>query len=249
MESSKKMFWITLAALALGALVCLAGGIIGKSLLGWILFGVGLALVTAVLVWRFKMFKELFTDKRLWTIIGGALVIAMVTVALVVMLVSGSAGQDQYAAGAGGMPPMGTPGAGGQPPAMGQAAATETTAATTAVPTTMATATPEPTATAEVVDSIYVCLNENTRIGYNPRIAPADDALFGGKIDWGSCFYVDGKAAGYPGWYHLTRGQDGTVGVEIDVNEDVYQLWVKGYYLESFGNDLEALPEITVQSN
>ena len=34
----------------------------------------------------------------------------------------------------------------------------------------------------------------------------------------------------------------------IYVDENKYQLWVDGYYLESFGNDLTALSDLTVIS-
>ena len=77
------------------------------------------------------------------------------------------------------------------------------------------------------------------------RVFPTDSSAFGGKIQAGACFVVDGKSSKYPGWYHYQKGQE-AYGVEVSVNQDTYQLWVKGYYLESFGNDLTALPEIEV---
>jgi hypothetical protein len=122
----------------------------------------------------------------------------------------------------------------------------------TEAPMAVITATPtiEPTTaatiTATTVSSLFVCLNEKTQVGYNIRVAPRKDAAFGGLLNWGACFTVDGKAAGFPGWYHVTKGQDGQVGVEISVNEDTYQLWVDGYYLESFGESLDALPDVAV---
>jgi hypothetical protein len=241
MDFHKKDLWLTLAVLAAGAIIALIGGIIGKTVLGWILLAVGLVLAAVVVYLRFKVFKELFAVKRLWTLIGGGGVAALVVAAIVIMLVSSASPQTARPI-AGGTPPdmMGTPGA-----VLPSVAATETEVPTTA--TFAPTATAEPTVTATPVGPIFVCLNENTTVGYSMRVAPSKDAAFGGQLQWGSCFTVDGKAAGVTGWYHVTPGQEGnTIGLEIDVDETKVQLWVDGYYLESFGVDLETLPEIIV---
>jgi len=86
-------------------------------------------------------------------------------------------------------------------------------------------------------------------VGYNIRVAPKDDAAFGGTIPMAACFVVDGRSSEYPGWYKLAAGQNGSNGISIGVDDSVYQLWVKGYYIEPFSNDLETLPDVTVQAN
>jgi hypothetical protein len=248
MELNQKTFRLLIIVLASGALLCLAGAVIGRSALGWILFASGLILIAAMLIWRFSQLKELFTARRFWVLIGaGALAVLLLT-ALVIMLLSGTGTNTASSANNNLAPVSGTPPAGAMPMPVENATATETTT-TTVTATVAATSTPEPTIKATAVAEIFVCLNEKTRVGYNLRVAPADDAAFGGLLDWGACFTVDGRAAGTSGWYHIARGQDGQVGVAVDVDESVYQLWVKGYYLESFGNDLESLPEIEVTGN
>lgn len=252
MDSNQKTFRLSLVILASGVLLCLAGAVIGRSALGWILFAAGLVLTAAMLVWRFALLKEVFTSERFWALIGAAVLAVLLLTALVTMLLSGT-GTNANSPAFNSQPPIsGTPPTGGMPEDMVSSTAMATdTAAPTTEPTTTPTAAAatEPTSAAASVMEIFVCLNENTQVGYNLRVAPADDAAFGGLLDWGACFTVDGRAAGTPGWYHIARGQDGQAGVAIDVDEDVYQLWVKGYYLESFGNDLEALPEIVLTGN
>jgi hypothetical protein len=239
MDLKNKETLFPVIGLALAAVLTLVGGIIGKTVLGWILFAAGLLLAAAVIVWRLKVLKDLFASSRLPVLIGGGVLALMVVTGLVVMLVSSDAAQPGPAAGGSTPPPM--------------AATTAVTAVpATETPVPSSTATVEPTAepTTTPVGPIYVCLNENTQVGYSMRIAPRGDALFGGQLQWGACFTVDGQAAGVPGWYHVTRGQEGsTIGLSIDVDENKYQLWVDGYYLESFGEDLTTLPEITVIEN
>jgi hypothetical protein len=233
MESILKSKWAAPAVIAAGVLLALIGGIIGRSVLGWILFVLGILLAAGIIVWRFAQVKELLLGERPWSLVGGAIAAILAITALVLMLVSIGRSQSQ---------PMATV----QPTAapIVTAAATVTATATEA-PTE--TALPTATVTATPVGPIFVCLNENTQVGYSFRVAPRKDALHGGEAAWGACFTVDGKAKGFPGWYHVTIGQEGTaIGVSIDVDETKVQLWVDGYYLESFGVDLETLPEIEV---
>lgn len=233
MELEKKGLWLPIAILAAGALISLVGGIIGKTVLGWILFSAGFAIAAALLIVRFSVIKQLFATKKILTITGGIVLVVILAAAIVIMLTGKSKAQM---AG----------------PAVGSIITPLPTVALIEAPTAVFTATPtiEPTAaatiTATTVSSLFVCLNEKTQVGYSIRVAPRKDAAFGGLLNWGTCFTVDGKAAGFPGWYHVAKGQDGQVGVEINVNEDAYQLWVDGYYLESFGENLEVLPDIIV---
>lgn len=237
MESEKKAFWLNLGVFAGGALLVLVGGIVGMSALGWILLLLGVAALAAVLVLRFSFFKNLYVTRRLWTLIGVGAALVLVVLGLILMF-TGNANTQPSAA----MP------AGNTPPQMATEMPLATVTEVPATATVEVTSAPTSAPVATTVSSIFVCLNENTQVGYNIRVAPSKDAAFGGLLNWGACFNVDGKAAGYPGWYHFAKGQKGTIGVTIDVNEETYQLWVDGYYLESFGNDLEALPEIAVIS-
>jgi hypothetical protein len=118
--------------------------------------------------------------------------------------------------------------------------------ASTAAPSNTAAA-PTVASTASGVKPVFVCLNEKAPYGLNIRVEPKVESAYGGIIEWGACFTVDGKAAGYPGWVHVTAGQEGsTEGLSIGVDEGKYLLWVNSMYLESFGVDLELLPEIEV---
>ncbi len=226
--------WIVLVGIGAGAVLALIGGIVGKSVLGWILFLLGIVLTGGLIVWRFAQVKEWLVSKSPWTLVGGSVAGLMVIIALALMLVS----KNQPMAPA-------------QPSVVPIATATATKEPATATATLEPTGTPLPTATitATPVAPIFVCLNEKTQVGYSFRVAPRKDAAFGGQAQWGACFTVDGQAKGYPGWYHVTEGQEGkAIGVSIDVDETKVQLWVDGYYLESFGVDLETLPEIEVKN-
>jgi hypothetical protein len=119
---------------------------------------------------------------------------------------------------------------------------------TTAAPSVVtATTAPTDASAASGVKPVFVCLNEKAPYGLNIRVEPKVSSAYGGLIEWGVCFTVDGKAAGYPGWYHVTAGQEGSIeGFSVGVNESKYLLWVDGTYLESFGVDLDALPELDV---
>jgi len=235
MRSWTNETWITLAVPTAGALLALIGGIIGKTALGWILFILGILLIAAALYVRIKFFKEMFETTRLWMMVGGGAVLLLVLIGLIIMLASSSRAAAPAQMTTEQLQP--------------QATILPTKVPATATTAVIPTSTLEPTAiaTAAPAEPIFVCLNENARWGYRPRMAPRLDAEFGGDIEWGSCFTVDAKAAGYPGWYHLTVGQEGNViGVSIGVDEVLFPLWIEGTYLESFGVNLDTLPEMEV---
>ena len=234
MESSMMNKWLAPAGIAAGAFLALIGGIIGRSIISWILFVLGMVLAGGLLAWRFAQVKAFLLNNRPWSLIGAVVSAVLVITAVVLMLVSKGVAMNQ---------PM----APEQPSQMPILAATAVPVTATATPAPTDIAVPTATITPTPLGPIFVCLNENTRVGYSFRVAPRKDAAFGGEAQWGSCFTVDGKAKGYPGWYHVAIGQEGTViGVSIDVDETKIQLWVDGFYLESFGVDLETLPEIEV---
>jgi len=236
MESSGMNKWFAPVGIAVGAALALIGGIIGRSIAGWILFVLGIVLGGGLLAWQFAQVKAFLQSDRPLSLIGAVVAAVLTVTAVVLMLVAKSGAMNQ---------PM----APEQPSQMPILVATATVEPATATATEAPTETAVPTATMPPtpVGPIFVCLNEKTQVGYSFRVAPRKDAAFGGQAQWGSCFTVDGKAKGYPGWYHVTTGQEGTViGVSIDVDETKVQLWVDGYYLESFGVDLETLPEIEV---
>ncbi len=234
MDSNVVNKWFVPAGIAAGAVLALIGGIIGRSIMGWILFVLGIALAGGLLAWRFAQVKAFFLNNRPWSLIGAVVSATLLVTAVVLMLVSKVGAMNQP------MAPV-------QLSQMPISAATAEPATATATPAPTQTPLPTATITPTPVGPVFVCLNENTRVGYSFRVAPRKDAAFGGEAQWGSCFTVDGKAQGFPGWYHVTIGQEGTViGVSIDVDETKILLWVDGYYLESFGVDLETLPEIEV---
>lgn len=234
MESSVMNKWLAPVGIAAGVVLALIGGIFGRSIMGWILFVLGIALAGGFLAWRFGQVKAFLLNDRPLSLIGAAVSAVLVLTAVVLMLVSKGGAMNQP------MAPV-------QPSQMPSLAATVTAEPATATQAPTKTLLPTATMPPTPVGSIFVCLNEQTQVGYSFRVAPRKDAAFGGQAQWGACFTVDGKAKGFPGWYHVTTGQEGTaIGVSIDVDETKIQLWVDGYYLESFGVDLETLPEIEV---
>jgi len=221
-----------------GILLAFVGGLIGSTVLGWILFILGLLLTAANLYFFFGNYRDIYETKRQWAYIGLGVLGLLVIVALVAMLVSSGKARNSNAlpteTATPGLPATETP--------------TEAMAANE-LPTSTSAATAVPTYASAVsgVEPVFVCLNEKAPYGLNIRVEPKVDAAYGGIIEWGACFTVDGKAAGYPGWYHVTAGQEGSVeGLSIGVDESKYLLWLNGTYLESFSVDLETLPEITV---
>jgi hypothetical protein len=225
---------VIIAVLIGGILLAFVGGLIGSTVLGWILFIAGLLLTAANFYFFFSNYRDIYETKRQWAYVGLGVLGLLVIVALVAMLVSsGKAGTSPL--------PVAT-----VAPAVQATEAPTETVASTAAPSSTAAA-PTVASTASGVKPVFVCLNEKAPYGLNIRVEPIIDAAYGGIIEWGACFTVDGKAAGYPGWYHVTAGQEGsTEGLSIGVDESKYLLWVNGEYLESFGVNLESLPEIEV---
>jgi len=217
-----------------GILLAFVGGLIGSTVLGWILFIVGLLLTAANFYFFFSNYRDIYETKRQWAYIGLGVLGLLVIVALVAMLVSsGKAGNSPT--------PVAT--------IASEAQVTEapTKAAVSAAAPSSTAAIPTVASTASGMKPVFVCLNEKAPYGLNIRVEPQVDSAYGGLIEWGACFTVDGKAAGYPGWVHVTAGQEGSVeGLSIGVDESKYLLWVDSMYLESFGVDLESLPEIAV---
>ena len=226
---------IMLVVLAAGGLLTVVGGLIGNTVFGWILFVLGLLLIAANLYFYFSNYRELYENKRQWSLIGAGILVVLLIIALVAMLVSaGNARANNTILAETAVPE-----------------ATETdvpeVAKTTAIPTEMATVTTSEPVISVQTEPIFVCLNEKAPYGLNIRVEPQVDSAYGGIIQWGSCFTVDGKAAGFPGWYHVTPGQEGiAIGVSIGVDENKALLWVNGEYLESFGVNLEILPALEV---
>ena len=228
---------IMLVVLAVGGLLTVLGGLIGNTVFGWILFVLGLILIAANLYFYFGNYRELYENKRQWALIGAGVLAVLLIIALVAMLVSAGNTRNMNTT------PAET--------AVPEATETDvpTVVETTTIPTEMTTATEtadEPVISGQA-EPIFVCLNEKAPYGLNIRVEPQVAAAYGGIIQWGSCFTVDGQAAGYPGWYHVTPGQEGiAIGVSIGVDESKYLLWVSGEYLESFSVNLGTLPALEV---
>jgi Uncharacterized protein conserved in bacteria len=90
MEEEMKGFWKFFAILIAAAAINLAGGIIGKTLLGYILFFVGLAALIAVFVYLFKK-SSYFKDGRHKVLILGLFMAALLASALILVLGSSTA--------------------------------------------------------------------------------------------------------------------------------------------------------------
>jgi hypothetical protein len=88
MENGMKGFWKFLILLVVSALISLVGGIIGKTVAGYILFGVGLAAALAVLVYCFIKTEYFKADRRRPLILG--LLISVFLVAGVLLVTSSS---------------------------------------------------------------------------------------------------------------------------------------------------------------
>ena len=88
MENGMKGFWKFLILLVVSALISLVGGIIGKTVAGYILFGVGLAAALAVLVYCFIKTEYFKADRKRPLILG--LQISVFLVAGVLLVTSSS---------------------------------------------------------------------------------------------------------------------------------------------------------------
>lgn len=99
---NKKKFWIWFAAMAAAGAVGLVGAIIGKSMLGYILFGAGLAGVIALLVLAF-ITKDFFKGGRAKPLIFGLLIGLLLVSGLLLLINGGGSASAQ-------MPSMGANG-------------------------------------------------------------------------------------------------------------------------------------------
>ena len=88
MENGMKGFWKFLILLGVSALISLVGGIIGKTVAGYILFGVGLAAALAVLVYCFIKTEYFKADRRRPLMLG--LLMSVFLVAGVLLVTSSS---------------------------------------------------------------------------------------------------------------------------------------------------------------
>ena len=98
----KKKFWSWFAAMAAAGVIGLVGAIIGKSVIGYILFGFGLAGVIALLVLAFIR-KELFKGGRTKPLIFGLLIGLLLVSGLLLLINGGGSASAQ-------MPTMGANG-------------------------------------------------------------------------------------------------------------------------------------------
>jgi hypothetical protein len=88
MENEMKGFWKYFILLVVSALISLVGGIIGKTVVGYILFGVGLAAALAGLVYCFIKTEYFKADRRRPLILG--LLLSVFLVAGVLLVTSSS---------------------------------------------------------------------------------------------------------------------------------------------------------------
>jgi hypothetical protein len=108
MEQEMKGFWKYFILLAAGAVINLAGALIGKTIVGYVLFGLGLAVVIAIFVFAFIKKSFFKGENRKFLILG--LVLGIFLAASATLLITGSSST------AGGM----TPSAGFSAPTGGQ---------------------------------------------------------------------------------------------------------------------------------
>lgn len=240
MKELLKGFWGYFGIIVLAAALALIGALVGKTGLGWLLFCLGVLSALAFVILGFVK-NQFFQTGLTWQSVVLLAITSLLVVFSAIRMLTAS---RPPSAGTAPTPMMQV----GTPPS-DQPAPEAATATATLAPTATATeVAPTATATAVVASSFTVCLNEKTQVGYNIRIAPKDDAAFGGKIPMGGCFVLDGRSSVYPGWYKLAAGQNGSNGISIGVDDSRVQLWVKGYYIEGFGHDLDTLPDVIVNA-
>jgi len=215
----------------------------------WILLGVGLAALLAVVV--LTVLKKLsFKGDHRKVLLLGLVIGALLAVSTTTLLSKQSFSRPgAFPGGSSAMNGQTIPG-GTQPgAAAGTVAATAVTATVTPTPlAATATATPQATATATTVvtSSLVVCLSPDHIVGLDIREFPSDTAHSVGTIPIAGCFTIDGKSSQYPGWYHLATGQNGFGGIYIGVDETTHQLWVSGKNIVKPLTDMDTLPELTV---
>jgi hypothetical protein len=122
MDDNKKGFWKYFAFLVAGAVLNFCGGLIGKTTIGFILYGLGLAAVIAVAILVFLK-KDYFRNGQLKILIFAA-ILGLLFAAGTALLVSGSASAASPAGFSGQMPsgsmPSGNFPSGGQMQGGGQ---------------------------------------------------------------------------------------------------------------------------------
>jgi hypothetical protein len=238
MKELLKGFWGYFGIIVLAAVFTLIGALLGKTGAGWVLFCLGVLSALAFVILGFVK-NQFFQTGLTWQ---SVVLLAITSLLLVFSAIRMFTTSTLPSAGTAPTPMMQV----GTPPSDLPAPEAATATATLAPTATATEVAPTATATAVVASSFTVCLNENTNVGYNIRIAPKDDAAFGGKIPMGACFVLDGRSSAYPGWYKLAPGQNGSNGISIGVDDSTVQLWVKGTYVEAFSHDLETLPDVPV---
>jgi hypothetical protein len=90
MEDEMKGFWKFFILLMVGAGINLAGGILGKTLVGYLLFAVGLAIVVVLFAYLFKK-TSYFKGGRLKVLILGLILSALLASSVILILNSGGA--------------------------------------------------------------------------------------------------------------------------------------------------------------
>jgi hypothetical protein len=88
MDEEMKDFWKYFVALVLGAVIALAGALIGKTIIGDVLFGLGLVLVVAAFVFVFRK-KNYFKNGRLKVLILGLVMSALLASSAVLIINEG----------------------------------------------------------------------------------------------------------------------------------------------------------------
>jgi hypothetical protein len=106
MQGNNK-FWIWFAGMVAAGAVCLAGAMIGKTVIGYILFGAGLAGVVALLIFSFLK-KDFFKGGRTKPLIYGFLIGLLLLSGLLLLVNTGSSTSSQVPAmgNSGAMPQM-----------------------------------------------------------------------------------------------------------------------------------------------
>jgi gas vesicle protein len=213
------------------------------KIIGWVLLGLGAALLL-YMVLRLLTKKTNFKGDRWKMLLLGLLVGALLASSTALLLTSSTT--PSFALNS-----QNAPGAllagNGTTAVTATVAATET-ATETITPEPLLTSTPIPTATAtvEVTASMVVCLNYDIQVGINIHNFPSNDSKNIGSIPAAACFTVDGKNAGYEGWYHMADNQQGFGSITIWGKEDANGLWVNGANFDKSAADLSTLPEVAV---
>jgi hypothetical protein len=90
----KKKFWLWFAGIVLAAALALVGAFIGKTLVGYLLFGLGIAGAVALLVLAFLK-KDFFKEGRVKPLVLGLVIGLLLASSALLLLSSGSAAAGQ----------------------------------------------------------------------------------------------------------------------------------------------------------